>query len=327
MRDPYETLGVNRTATDAEIKKAYRRLARKHHPDVNPGDASAASRFQEIAAAYEVLRDPTRRQRYDRTGELGDAPPPPPEQPFGGFGRPGPSGGRSGSFRWSGDFNDLFSEIFSGSSGFATNIEEDEDTAAPLTISFRDAVLGGTVTFRARLPRRCKTCGGTGRSGRNACPSCHGARVVVEDEKISVRIPAGVTTGSKIRVPGKGRSESGDLYLAITVEPHPYFQRNGDDILAEVPVTVSEAYLGAEIEVPTIHGSVRARIPPGTAGGQKFRLKGRGVENNRSGVAGDHYYRVEIAMPTKTTPEGHELAEKFRKLYSRDVRGNLPKGA
>lgn len=327
MRDPYDVLGVGRNASEAEIKKAYRRLARKHHPDVNPSDASAASRFQEIAAAYDVLRDPARRQRYDRTGELGDEPPPPPEQPFGGVSGAGAPGGRSGNFRWSGDFSDLFSEIFSGSQGFAANIEEDEDSAAPLTISFRDAVLGGTVTFRARLPRRCTTCGGTGRSGRNVCPSCHGARVLIEDEKLSVRIPAGVATGSKIRVPGKGRSENGDLYLAITVEPHPYFQRNGDDIFADVPVTVSEAYLGAEIDVPTIHGVVRARIPAGTAGGQRFRLKSRGVENTRSGVSGDHYYRVMIAMPGRTTPEGREMAEKFAKLYSRDVRGDLPKGA
>ena len=235
MNDPYSVLGVQRDATDAEIKKAYRRLARKSHPDVNPGDTGAQKRFQEIAAAYELLKDPERRQRFDRTGDTGDTPPPARSYdgqagsggPFAGNAGPYGSSGRGASqgvFRWSGDFSDLFSEIFSGAGGAgAAGIpadEEDEDAAAPLTISFKDAVLGGTVSFRARIPRRCKRCGGSGRVGRAACPACHGSRGVVENEKLSVRIPAGVDTGSKIRIPGKGRSERGDLYLALTVEPH-----------------------------------------------------------------------------------------------------------
>jgi molecular chaperone DnaJ len=148
----------------------------------------------------------------------------------------------------------------------------------------------------------------------------------VENEKVSVRIPAGVSTGSKIRVPGKGRSEEGDLYLSLIVEAHPYFSRNGDDILAEVPVTVAEAYLGAEIEVPTIRGSVRAKIPPGTASGQKFRLKGYGIENTRTGSTGDHYYRISIVMPKRQTSEGREAAETFSRLYDANPRLSLPKG-
>ncbi|MEO6323737.1 MAG: J domain-containing protein [Thermoanaerobaculia bacterium] len=338
MKDPYSVLGIQRDATDAEIKKAYRRQARKSHPDVNPGDTGAQKRFQEIAAAYELLKDPERRQRFDRTGDTGDTPPHPStydsptgagSSPFGGAGNYG-TGPRGGGFRWSGDFSDLFSEIFSGGGAPGSEAmpadEEDEDAAAPLTISFKDGVLGGTVSFRARIPRRCKRCGGSGRVGRSACPVCHGARAVVENEKLSVRIPAGVDTGSKIRIPGKGRSERGDLYLALTVEPHPYFNREGDDIISEVPITVSEAYLGAEIDVPTIAGRVRAKIPPGTAGGQRFRLKGRGVGNIRTGVSGDHYYRVTIAMPGKITEPGRAIAGSFSELYDKDPRAELPTG-
>jgi DnaJ-class molecular chaperone len=331
MRDPYEILGVDRRATDAEIKKAYRRLARKHHPDVNPGDASAQKRFQEIAAAYELLKDPKRRQHYDATGDTGDIPPGGIPRgagaPFGGAG----GGAGAGGFHWSGDFGDLFSELFSRGGGAGVGggpfvEEEDEDAAASLDIPFREAVLGGTVSFRARIGRRCRRCSGSGRAGGGVCPACRGTRTLVENEKLMVRIPAGVTTGSKIRVPGKGRSEEGDLYLSLTVEPHPYFSREGDDVRADVPVTVSEAYLGAEIDVPTIHGMVRAKIPPGTASGQRFRLKGKGVENTRTGTVGDHYYRVVIVMPSRETAEGRAAAEAFAKLYERNPRASLPKG-
>lgn len=344
-RDLYSALGVARGASDAEIKKAYRRLARKFHPDVNPGDSSAKKKFQEIASAYEVLKDAKRRKHYDLTGDSGE----PPEagawppgggasrgaphaggSPFGGspFGGAPQGGGPGGGFRWTGDFGDLFSDLFSGGApgvGPRGVAEEDDDAAAQLTVPFREAVLGGTVSFRARLPRRCARCGGSGRAGGSPCPVCRGLGEVVANEKITIRIPAGVSTGSKVRVPGKGRTEEGDLYVALTVEPHPYFGREGDDILTEVPVTVPEAYLGAEIDVPTIHGPVRAKIPPGTAAGQRFRLKGFGVRSGRE-ADGDHYYRVTIAMPEHVTPEGRDLAGKFSTLYGRDPRASLPSG-
>ena len=328
MKDPYGTLGVDRRATDAEIKKAYRRLARKYHPDVNPGDTTAKKKFQDIAAAYELLKDARRRHRYDQTGDTGEVPDPGSAPHGAGPFAAGAGGAAPGGFRWSGDFGDLFSELFSGGAegsplgGFGAG--EDEDAAASLTISFRDAVLGGTVVFRARLPRRCSRCGGSGRVGEGACPKCRGARTVVENEKLTVRVPAGVSTGSKIRVPGKGRTEHGDLYLVLTVEPHAYFGREGDDIYAEVPLTVPEAYLGAEIDVPTIRGPVRARIPPGTADGQKFRLKGHGVENTRNATAGDHYYRITIAMPKRVTEEGRAAATNFAKVYDDNPRSRLP---
>ncbi len=328
MRDPYEVLGIPKTATEAEIKRAYRRLARKHHPDVNPGDTSAQKKFQEIATAWEVLKDPARRERYDRTGDVGEIRQ---EEPATWGAAGGPFAGRGGTagpsgFRWSGDFRDLFSDLFTGGGGAGGGYEGDDDAAASLTLPFRDAVLGGTVTFKARVPRPCARCGGSGRTGRTTCSSCHGSGSVVENEKLSVRVPAGVDTGSKIRVPGKGRTERGDLYLSIAVEPHPYFRREGDDIAADVPVTVPEAYLGTEIEVPTIHGSVRARIPAGTAGGQRFRLKGKGIVNARTGTAGDHYYRVWLVTPEGQTDEGKRLAKEFGRLYVKDPRAGLPRG-
>ena len=336
MKDPYEVLGVPRTAADPEIKKAYRRLARKFHPDVNPGDASAHKRFQEIAGAYEVLKDPKRKERYDRFGDTGEPPDAssspfrggtPGQGPFGTDPRTGPGGrgGAGGGFRWSGDFSDLFSDLFSGAGG-GIGLGEDEDAAAAITIPFRDAVLGGTVSFSARIPRRCSRCRGTGRSAKSACPACHGSGSLVETESLTVRIPAGVDNGARIRVPGKGRTENGDLYLSISVEAHPYFRREADDIVAEVPVTVPEAYLGAEIDVPTVHGPVRARIPAGTVSGQRFRLKGRGIENLRTGTTGDHYYRVRVVAPTVQSEEGRRLVEALGRLYSRDLRADLPRG-
>ena len=326
MRDLYEILGVPRSATEAEIKKAYRRLARRHHPYVNPGDASAQNTFQEIASAYEVLKDPERRRYYDRTGDTG------PVRPETGVppGAAGPFGtaGRGTTYRWSGGgFGDLFSDLFSGGSPFGGAVEEDEDASAELTVSFRDAALGGTASLKTQVPRRCARCGGTGMVGRARCPACRGSGSTVASERLTVRIPAGVDTGSKIRLPGKGRTEGGDLYLVLSVEPHPYFRREGDDVLAEVPVTVPEAYLGAEIDVPTIRGPVRARIPPGTSSGQRFRLKGRGIENARTKSVGDHYYRVVIVPPDVTSEEGRRLVEPLSRLYARNPRASLPTGA
>jgi molecular chaperone DnaJ len=323
MRDPYEVLGVSKTATDAEIKKAYRRLARKHHPDVNPGDTSAQKKFQEIAAAYEVLKEPERRRRFDASGDPGFPSGAPGAAPGGGF--PWGGGARGRSVRFSGDLSDLFSDLFSGL-GAGGSAEEEEDATSSLTVPFREAVQGGTVTFRTRISRRCGRCGGTGATGRTRCPQCHGSGSVVENERLSVRIPAGVDTGSKIRVPGKGRTENGDLYLDLTVETHPYFRREGDDIHAEVPLTLPEAYLGADIDVPTIHGLVRAKIPAGTATGQRFRLKGRGVASARTGSRGDHYYKVTIAPPTETSEEGRQLVESLSRLYRKSPRSDLPTG-
>ena len=203
--------------------------------------------------------------------------------------------------------------------------EEDDDAAAQLSVPFREAVLGGTISFRARLPPSLRALRRLRPDGWKPVPRLSRSRRGRDEREDHDPHPAGVSTGSKVRVPGKGRTEEGDLYVALTVEPHPYFGREGDDILTEVPVTVSEAYLGAEIDVPTIHGPVRAKIPSGTAAGQRFRLKGFGVRSGR-GADGDHYYRVTITTPQRITDEGRALAEKFAALYERNPRANLPSG-
>jgi DnaJ-class molecular chaperone len=334
-RDYYEVLGVARGASEAEIKKAYRRLARKLHPDVNPGDKAAQKRFQEVQEAYEVLQDAEKRRAYDRFGHAG------PGAGFGGMGfdpraAGGPGGGGPGgspfeSFHFeTGDLGDLFGNLFGGRRG-PSGPRPGEDLRAQIEVPFRDAVLGGTATLALRRERPCPTCGGTGRSGKATCPTCRGEGVVAESERVRVRIPEGTEDGGAIRLqgkgaPGSGGAAAGDLYVTVRVVAHPYFERHGNDIHGIVPVTVKEAYAGAEIEVPTIHGTVRAKVPPGTQGRQKFRLRGQGVKDPRTGETGDHIYSVRVMVPKSVTPAGADAATLLDSLYEGDVRADLPKG-
>src|SRR5713101_6934643 len=303
-RDYYEVLGVSREASESEIKKAYRRLARKLHPDVNPGDKTSQKKFQEVQEAYDVLRDAEKRRAYDRFGHAGR-----PSMGFdptsaGGFGG-APGGGFEGTtfegFQFEGsDLGDLFGNLFGGRAR-RTEPEKGEDAQGTIEIPFREAVLGGSASLSLRREKECPQCHGTGRAGRVVCPTCHGQRVVAEAESIKIRIPEGTEEGARIRVPGKGAPGEGgggpgDLYVTVRVTPHPYFERRGDDIHGVVPITVKEAYAGAEIDVPTIHGTVRAKIPAGTQGRQKFRLRGKGVKNPRTGETGDHIYTVRIVV-------------------------------
>lgn len=333
-RDYYDVLGVAKGASEAEIKKTYRRLARKLHPDVNPGDKQAQKNFQEVQEAYEVLKDPEKRRAYDRFGHAG---------PSMGF-DPGsaPRGARGGgaaggspfeSFHFeTGDFSDLFGNIFGGTGGrFRTAPERGEDTEGTIEIPFRDAVLGSTTSLSIRREKECGRCGGTGRVGKDVCPTCHGSGRIAEAENVRIKIPEGTEDGARIRVPGKGGAGArgggvGDLYVQVRVTPHPYFERRGDDIHAPVPVTVKEAYSGAEIEVPTIRGTVRAKIPPGTQSGQRFRLRGRGAKNPRTGEVGDHIYTARVMVPRAQTPAGADAATLLDSLYEANVRGELPKG-
>jgi len=334
-RDYYEVLGVSKGASEAEIKKAYRRLARKLHPDVNPGDKSAQKRFQEVQEAYEVLKEPEKRRAYDRFGHAG------PSMGFDGSAAEGfPGGGRGfggagspfeGIHFETSDFADLFGNIFGGTGGFRAAAERPRDAQGSIEIPFRDSVLGGFASLSLRREKECKRCGGTGRAGREVCPDCHGQGRVAEAETVKIRIPEGTESGGTIRVPGKGAAGAhggapGDLYVTVRVTPHPYFERQGDDIHGVVPITVKEAYAGAEIEVPTIHGTVRATIPPGTQGRQKFRLRGKGVKNPRTGRTGDHIYTVRIMVPKTQTPAGLDAATLLESLYDGAVREGLPKG-
>lgn len=332
-RDYYEVLGVSKGAPDADIKKAYRRLARKLHPDVNPGDKVAQKRFQEVQEAYEVLKDAEKRRAYDRFGHVGPGHGFDPRAAAGPSGGPGFAGGANfEGFQFeAGDFGDLFGNIFGGGRRASTGPQPGEDLRGQIEIPFRDAVLGGTASLSLRREKECRTCGGTGRVGKATCSTCRGEGVVVESERVRIKIPEGTLDGGVIRVPGKGApgfrgGPVGDLYVTVRVTPHAYFERHGNDIHGVVPITIKEAYAGAEIDVPTVHGTLRARIPPGTQGRQKFRLRGKGVRDPRTGNVGDHLYTVRVMVPRTQTPAGMDAATLLDSLYEGDVRADLPRG-
>ena len=329
-RDYYDVLGVARSASEAEIKKAYRRLARKLHPDVNPGDKTSQKRFQEVQEAYDVLKDAEKRRAYDRFGHAASSPGFDPAAASAGFGGRGGGPFSNVSFE-STDFADLFGNIFGGGARFRTEPETGEPTYGTIEVDFRDAVLGGTASLGLRREKTCPTCGGTGQAAKSVCPTCRGAGRVPEVERIRIRIPEGTADGGTVRIPGKGSAglrggEAGDLFVTVRVRPHAYFERVGDDIHGVVPITVKEAYAGAEIDVPTIHGTVKAKIPPATQGRQKFRLRGRGVKSPKTGETGDHLYTVRIMVPTARTPAGLDAATLLESLYEKPVREGLPKG-
>ncbi len=289
-KDYYELLGVKKTANEAELKKAYRELAKKYHPDKNKGNKEAETRFKEISEAYAVLSDKDKREQYDRLGR--EAFGPGGANPFAGFDfsefmGAGGRGRRAGGGRRATtvDFTDIFGDLFGGGrggGGFETAPEP--EMQAEVTIDFRDAVLGSTLGLQ------------------------------VGGESIKVRIPEGIRDGQKMRVPRRGQT----IQLTVHVRPHSFFERRGDDIHIDLPVTVGEAIRGADVDAPTIHGPVRMRIPPGTPGGRVMRLSGKGIKK-KSG-AGDHYSRIVIVVPP-TAPD--EAVEAIESAYSENPRANL----
>ncbi|MCU1229850.1 MAG: cbpA [Acidobacteria bacterium] len=309
----YEILGVPKDAADADIKKAYRKLAKKHHPDVNKGNKDAENKFKELSEAYAVLSDKEKRDQYDRLGKEafgGQSPFNGGQNPFAGFdfgqftnarGRGGTRSTGGGARRGStGGFTDIFSDLFGGA--MPDEPQRGSDIEAETTIDFRDAILGTTLELSMTRP--------------------DGSRASVK-----VKIPEGVAEGQKLRLRGKGspgtmNGPAGDLNLTIHVRSHPFFERRGDDIYIDLPITIGEAIRGGQIDVPTIHGTVRARIPAGTQGGQTFRLTGKGVKK-KSGGSGDHYYRVQIAVPRDVPEEAFPAVEQLESLYRDNPRANL----
>ena len=367
-KDFYEVLGVPRSASQPEIKKAYRRLARKYHPDLNPGDKTSEAKFKEIQEAYSVLIDPKKKSQYDQFGFAGDMPP-------GRGGPQGPPGGGFEGFDFSdygtSSFKDFFENLFgkggAAGPGEGGSIERGEDLHYTMNISFEDAING--VQTRIRLNRlvgcpscrgqgyasgsggkscpscggsgrsfvqrgfmkfstACPACGGTGRTAGAACPDCGGPGLVQKSELISVRIPAGVDMGSKVRIAGKGNAgrnggTPGDLYIQIEVAPHSFFRREGSNIHLKLPITVPEATLGAKIEVPTLYGPMSIRIPPGTKSGQKFRLKDKGAPSPGKKTRGDEFVEVSIVPPPFGDQRVRELMKELDKLSGPNPRENL----
>jgi curved DNA-binding protein len=291
-RDYYEVLGVPRNASEADIKKAYRKLARQHHPDRNPGNKQAEALFKEVQEAYDVLHDKSKRAQYDRFGFAG----PGGQGPFQGGGA-GPGGFEFqgvnpedlesilGAFGGGGGFGDLFGRRGRGRGRTARAAESVE---ADVRIPFLKAALGGTVSLN------------------------------VEGRTIEVRVPVGVTEGKKLRLAGQGPG-GGDLLVRIKIEPHPYFRREGNNVILDVPVSVSEAILGAKVDVPTLDGThLTVKVPPGTSSGARLRLRGKGI------AGGDQYIEIKIAVPKVEDERSRELIEEFARLNPRSPRENVP---
>jgi DnaJ-class molecular chaperone len=353
QKDLYAVLGVSKTASTEEIRKAYRKLARQHHPDVNPGNKQAEELFKDISLANDVLSDPEKRKLYDEFGHEGlqagfDAArareyrqwtqsgrgfsfrPGTGESSSFNFGFEMPRGarGRGGAAGERG-FADILNEMFGGVGAGEEPAEGGRDIEHPLEVDLLDALRGTQtqVTIRRQVP--CKTCGGTGRQGRRACTTCGGTGTVEERQKLTVKIPAGIGDGARVRVAGKGGAgpgggPAGDLYFVVKIRPHPRIQRDGKDLTIEVPVTVGEAMLGATITVPTPSGRVQVKIPKASQGGQRLRLKGRGVPDPKGGAAGDLYVRLMVQVPADGNGEQlREAVSTIEQAYATNPRAHL----
>lgn len=343
-KDYYEVIGVSRSASADEIKKAYRKLARKLHPDLNPGDKSAEERFKELQEAYDVLSDAENRKLYDQYGDnwravkLGGGAPPP---GAGAYQSAGGSRAGAGGFDFSGfDFGDgdagfdIFEEMFGRAQGERTRRggrrprERGEDVEAQLELTLEEAHRGGRRTLQMQVAEVCPTCKGTGTVNEKPCETCGGAGQVQRTKTIDVNIPAGVRDGSTVRLAGQGGAgvngtQPGDLYLHIRLRPHPVFTVRGDDVEVEMPVAPWEAALGTKIETPTIDGKVELSIPPGAQSGQKLRLRGQGL-TRRSGGRGNEYVRLKLVVPKKISDEERRLYEELRKVSNFDPRAGRP---
>lgn len=355
--DYYEILGVSKDASAQDIKKAYRRLAMKYHPDRNPDDASAEAKFKEASEAYEVLSDDQKKAAYDRFGHAG-------VDPNMGGGGAGPGGADFGDI-----FGDVFGDIFGRGRGGGQRNNRGADLRYTLELDLEDAVKGTTVEIRVPTyvicgtcdgsgakkgsePVNCNTCGGSGQvrmqqgffSVQQTCPTCHGKGKVIKDpcdachgqgrieerKTLSVKIPPGVDTGDRIRLAGEGEAgtnggQTGDLYVQVAVKDHAIFQREGKDLYTEVPISFVDAALGGELEVPTLDGRVKLKIPQETQTGKLFRLRGKGVTPVRGGNAGDLLCRVILETPVSLNKDQKELLRQFQETLEKEQKRHSPK--
>lgn len=324
-KDYYQILGVSRTATEKEIKSAYRKLARKYHPDVNRGDNASEERFKEVSEAYEVLSDAEKRKKYDQFGHLGDAWRHVGEAGF----HPGAGGGFGGGFNpedlgMNANLDDLLGGLFgAGKAGRFRRQQmatRGNDLQYEVEITLEEAFRGTERTLTQRIHDTCPTCRGTGNTANNRlCPTCGGLGVAESPRTLTVKIPKGVKDGSRIRLSGKGEpgmngGPAGDLFLVPHITPHPRFERKGDDLYTDVPVTYPQAALGAEVAVQTLDGSITARVPPGTSSGQSLRLRGKGMPKLMEEGAGDLYARVKVMVPRQLSERERELIEELQQL-------------
>jgi len=322
--DYYSLLGVNRNASEREIKQAYRRLARKHHPDINPGDKSAEEKFKQINEAYEVLSDKEKRGKYDQFGDqwqyadqFAQA-----QTPFGDFAKGGYTRFHFGEGDL-GDLSSLFGDLFGGV-GVGTESRRarprrGQDVEYPVEVTLEEAYRGANRVISLEVEEVCSGCGGSGSIQNIPCSVCRGSGRVTRLKRLEVKIPSGVKSGSRVRIagkggPGYGGGRSGDLYLVVSVKPHQVFERKGDNLHVEVAVPLTVAVLGGEVKVPTLKGKLALKVPPETQNGRTFRLKGQGMPHLGNSSHGDLLARVKVVLPTKLSPQEKELFEQLSKL-------------
>lgn len=368
-RDYYEVLGVDKNASDAEIKSAFRKLAKKYHPDLNKDDPKAADKFKEIGEAYEVLSDSNKRKQYDQFGHAGVGN----NAGYGG-GFNGFNGGFSGFDGVDIDLGDIFDSMFGGgfSSGFSNGSRSDNrrrdgsDVLKRVSLTFEEAIYGcekdleldvievcekcdgkgglhaktcsrchgsGTITSEQHTilgsflsKTTCPECRGTGETYDETCSECRGTGTVKKHKTLTINVPAGIDNNDRLRVPKKGNpgvhgGRQGDLYLEFTVEKHKYFNRDGDDIYLDVPITITEAIMGCKKEIPTLYGNVKLNIPAGTNSGEEHRLRGKGVDNKAKGTKGNMYVIIKVITPKKLSREQKKLIESLDRtdLYDSEI--------